>query len=128
METDRTRRCTGVCAELAAGAQYAARDPAFLSMLGVTFFANFCYWSHQPLLQVLATDLGADASGAGLLVSASGWGGLLASVLVTFTNPSRTGLLYCLGIAAADVVRASTMRVELIGHFKPCITDIYLHI
>ena len=22
----------------------------------------------------------------------------------------------------------ATMRVELIGHFKPCITDIYLHI
>ena len=62
------------------------------------------YWSHQPLLQVLATRLGADASEAGLLVSASGWGGLLASLLVTSTNPSRTGLLYCLGIAAADAV------------------------
>ena len=24
-------------------------------------------------------------------------------------------------------VRNSTMRVELIGHFKPCVTDIYLH-
>ena len=23
---------------------------------------------------------------------------------------------------------AGTMRVELIGHFKPCMTDIYLHI
>ena len=25
-------------------------------------------------------------------------------------------------------VRGPTMRVELIGHFKPCMTDIYLHI
>ena len=24
--------------------------------------------------------------------------------------------------------RLTTMRVELIGHFKPCMTDIYLHI
>ena len=24
--------------------------------------------------------------------------------------------------------RGGTMRVELIGHFKPCMTDIYLHI
>ena len=62
------------------------------------------YWSHQPLLQVLSTRLGADASEAGLLVSASGWGGLLASLLVTATNPARTGLLYCLGIAAADAL------------------------
>ena len=37
-------------------------DKAFMSMLGVTFFANFNYWSHQPLLQVLATRLGADVS------------------------------------------------------------------
>ena len=27
-----------------------------------------------------------------------------------------------------NVVRPSTMRVELIGHFKPCMTEIYLHI
>jgi predicted MFS family arabinose efflux permease len=94
----------GVWTDLATGLAFAWKDKAFLSMLGVTFFANFHYWSHQPLLQVLATRLGADASQTGLLVSASGWGGLLASVLVTTTNPSRTGLLYCLGIAAADAV------------------------
>lgn len=94
----------GIFEELAAGASMAWHDKAFMSMLGVTFFANFNYWSHQPLLQVLATRLGADASEAGLLVSASGWGGLLASLMVTNLNPARTGLLYCLGIAAADAV------------------------
>ena len=45
-----------------------------------------------------------QASEVGLLVSASGWGGLMASLLVTSSNPSRTGLLYCLGIAAADAI------------------------
>ena len=27
-----------------------------------------------------------------------------------------------------DVPSLTTMRAELIGHFKPCMTDIYLHI
>jgi len=52
----------GVFAELGAGMTMAWEDKAFMSMLGVTFFANFNYWSHQPLLQVLATRLGADVS------------------------------------------------------------------
>lgn len=77
-----------------------------MSMLGVTSLGNFFYWSHLPILQVLATRLGASASQAGLLVSASGWGGLVASLLVTFYNPQRTGYLYTGGILAATVLLA----------------------
>ena len=56
------------------------------------------------MLQVLATNLRATPSQAGLLVSASGWGSLFASVYVTQLNPKRTGLLYCAGITLANVV------------------------
>ena len=59
-------------AELRAGLEMAWRDKAFASMLGVTFIANFNYWSHVPLLQVLATNLEASPTQTGLLVSGSG--------------------------------------------------------
>lgn len=93
-----------VVSELRAGLAMAWTDKAFLSMLGVTFMANFNYWSHMPLLQVLATRLDASPSQTGLLLSASGWGGLLASLLVTWRNPVRIGLIYCLGITLADLI------------------------
>ena len=64
---------------------------------------NFFYWSHLPLLQVLATNLHATPSEAGLLVSASGWGSLFASIYVAKLNPRRTGVLYCTGIFLANV-------------------------
>ena len=32
------------------------------------------------------------------------------------------------GLKQLDAKRKGTMRVELIGHFKPCMTGIYLHI
>ena len=83
--------CGGVLNELSAGVAMAWQDKAFMSMLGVTVLANFNYWSHMPLLQVLATRMGASASRTGLLLSASGWGGLLASLMVTGMNPRRTG-------------------------------------
>ena len=74
------------------------------AQLGVTTIGNFFYWSHLPLLQVLATNLQATPSQAGLLVSASGWGSLFASLYVTQLNPKRTGVLYCAGITLANVV------------------------
>ena len=46
-----------VTKELMAGIEMAFNDKAIMSMLGVTFLANFNYWSHTPLLQVLATRL-----------------------------------------------------------------------
>ena len=94
----------GVIGELRAGVAMAWGDKAFMSMLGVTFLANFNYWSHMPLLQVLATRLDASPYQTGLLLSASGWGGLVASLLVTSTNPVRIGLVYCLGITFADLI------------------------
>ena len=93
-----------VTKELMAAIELVFTDKAIMSMLGVTILANFNYWSHTPLLQVLATRLEASPSQTGLLLSASGWGGLVASVLVTATNPRRSGMLYCLGIMFADAV------------------------
>ena len=43
----------GVLAEIGAGLTMAWRDPAFLSMIGVTAICNLFYWSHLPILQVL---------------------------------------------------------------------------
>ena len=46
----------------------------------------------------------ASPSQTGLLLSGNGWGGLAASILVTATNPRRSGMLYCLGIMFACAV------------------------
>lgn len=94
----------GVVSEIAAGLTMAWRDPALMSFLGVTAICNLFYWSHLPILQVLATNLHATPSQAGLLVSASGWGGLFASIVVTWWNPTRTGLIYCCGAAFANAI------------------------
>merc|ERR1712232_1280313 len=72
-------------------------------MLGVTVFANFFFFAHMPILQVLAARLDTTPYQAGLIVSANGWGSLLAAVQVTLQNPRRQGVLYCLGIAFATV-------------------------
>jgi hypothetical protein len=55
-------------------------------------------------MQVLATNLHATPSQAGLLVSASGWGGLFASMFVTYWNPRHTGYIYCFGAALASAI------------------------
>lgn len=79
--------------EMRAGLELAAADPGFLSVIGVTVLASFFYWSHTPLLQVLATGLGASAGEAGLLASASGWGGLLIGGRYDEQAPSHRAAL-----------------------------------
>lgn len=96
-----------VCRDLLAGLELALANKAFASILGVTFLANFFWWSHTPLLQVLAArfDGGSGAARAwraGVLASAPGYGTLAAAVLVAVFNPNHQGLLYCLGAALAD--------------------------
>ena len=41
---------------------------------------------------------------------------------------SSQGLSPAQPIETITHIHSATMRVELIGHFKPCMTDIYLHI
>lgn len=74
-----------ISGEILGGFKMALGDPAFMSMLGVTVTCNVFYWSHLPILQVLH----ADASKAGLLVSASGWGGLLPRLRSPSSPPGR---------------------------------------
>lgn len=94
----------GLTQELAAGVAMAWRDRTFMGMLGVTFLGNFFYFSHRPILQVLATRLGVTPYETGLFVSAGGWGTLLAAVQCTLQTPQRSGMLYCLGIAFATLI------------------------
>ena len=43
-------------------------------------------------------------------------------------NESRRAVIDAAEIEAAMAAQVTTMRVELIGHSKPCMTEIYLHI
>ena len=36
------------------------------------------------------------------------------------------GLRVAVGVVIIQVLQGRTMRAELIGHFEPCMTDIYL--
>lgn len=96
-------RENGIIEQLRIGAKIAVMDPGFRSMLGVTVIANFNYWSHTPLVQILATRLHATPTRTGLLGSAVGYGGLLAAMLTVAINPRRQGIFYCVGCILADV-------------------------
>merc|ERR1711879_838799 len=72
-------------------------------MGGVTFIANFFYWSHQPILPVLGAELGASPGQIGLLSSASFCGGLIVAVLFSRRSPRCSGATYCIGITLADL-------------------------
>jgi hypothetical protein len=47
-----------VCADLKAGLWLAYNDTRLASILSVTIIANLLFFSHTPILQLLAVDLG----------------------------------------------------------------------
>jgi MFS family permease len=95
------KAASGVWAELSAGFSMAWHDAAFMSMLGVTFLMNFFWSPFVPSLQLVATNLDATPYRTGLLASAIGCGGVVASIAIALTNPRRTGVIYSVSNACA---------------------------
>ena len=73
-------------------------------------------WRHQTARQPAQTDA---------LAKARIWPASPQQPTRFETVPFLYGLLYKLTV---ELQHLRTMRVELIGHFKACMTDIYLHI
>jgi predicted MFS family arabinose efflux permease len=68
-----------------------------VSVLGVTAFVNFFYFSFSPLVQIIGRSLGAGPTGIGVLASMSGFGMMIGSLYVARSRPHRRGLTYVIG-------------------------------
>jgi predicted MFS family arabinose efflux permease len=78
--------------------------PGLLSVLGVTAFVNFFYFSFTPLVQVFGKRLGAGPALVGVLASMIGVGMMIGSLSVARLLPRRRGLVYVVGAFAAMLI------------------------
>jgi predicted MFS family arabinose efflux permease len=81
-----------------------ARYPSLLSVLGVTAFVNFFYFSFTPLVQVFGRQLGVGPALVGVLASMIGVGMMIGSLSVARFLPRRRGLAYVSGAFAAMLI------------------------
>ena len=84
------------------GVRLLRTEKPLVSLLGVTVLMNFFFYSHTPLVPVIAKHLGADPFRAALLSAAAGVGTMVGSLVVASRNPGRRGLLY-LGATLASM-------------------------
>ena len=82
------------------------RHPSLLSVLGVTAFVNFFYFSFTPLVQVFGKRLGVGPALVGILASMTGLGMMIGSLSVARLVPPRRGLAYVSGAFVAMLVLA----------------------
>lgn len=83
--------------------------------LAVTVVANMFYFSHTPLVPLLAGGLGAGPLGAGLLASAGGLGMMVSSLAVARLQPPR-GISY---LAGTGIALVAIMGVGFLHSFIP---------
>ncbi|MDH4145837.1 MAG: MFS transporter, partial [Acidimicrobiia bacterium] len=76
-------------------------ERALLSVLGITAVVNFFFFSFTPLIQLIGSDLGANAFLTGLLAAMMGVGMMIGSSIVARFQPRRRGLVYVGGSALA---------------------------
>lgn len=81
-------------ADLMEGVRLLRTEKPLVSLLGVTVLMNFFFYSHTPLVPVIAKHLGADPFRAALLSAGAGVGTMVGSLVVASRNPARRGLLY----------------------------------
>jgi predicted MFS family arabinose efflux permease len=81
-----------------------AKYPSLLSVLGVTAFVNFFYFSFTPLVQVFGKRLGVGPALIGVLASMIGVGMMIGSLSVARLLPRRRGLAYVSGAFAAMLI------------------------
>ncbi len=81
-------------ADFMEGVRLLRTERPLVSLLGVTVLMNFFFYSHTPLVPVIAKNLGADPFQAALLSAGAGVGTMVGSLAVAQRNPARRGLLY----------------------------------
>lgn len=81
-------------ADFMEGVRLLRTEKPLVSLLGVTVLMNFYFYSHTPLVPVIAKNLGADPFQAALLSAGAGVGTMVGSLVVASRNPARRGLLY----------------------------------
>lgn len=93
-------------------------NPRLRIGLGVTVVGNVFYFSHTPLVPVLADDVGAGPSGAGLLAAAGGMGMMVSALAVARLRPPRARSYVfgtSLALAALIVVGLARSYVPLLA-------------
>ncbi|MEZ5407735.1 MAG: MFS transporter [Acidimicrobiales bacterium] len=85
---------TALRADFMEGVRLLRTEKPLVSLLGVTVLMNFFFYSHTPLVPVIAKNLGADPFQAALLSAGAGVGTMVGSLVVASRNPARRGLLY----------------------------------
>ena len=79
----REARSGAILGDLATGLRYFWATPVAFSVIGIGFAFGFFGMPHMQVMPGFAKDvLGADASGAGLLIMAAGLGSLLGSLIL----------------------------------------------
>lgn len=81
-------------ADFMEGVRLLRTERPLVSLLGVTVLMNFFFYSHTPLVPVIAKNLGADPFQAALLSAGAGVGTMVGALVVAQRNPARRGLLY----------------------------------
>ncbi len=78
------------------------KNPALVSILGVTISVNLFHFPFFPIVQVIGERLGASAAGIGLLAGSTGIGMMVSGLWVATVHPHR-GRIYVWGSALAMV-------------------------
>ncbi len=101
--------------QLVEGVRALRANPALLSILGVTAIVNFFHFAYFPIVPVIAKRVGADASGAGFLAAATGFGMAIGSTFVLARRPAR-GRAYVVGSVGAFLM---VNGFALFTHYLP---------
>ena len=95
-QRNQSAAAAGVSA-LIEGVKMLRTEKSLLSILGVTAFVNFFFFSSSPLLQVVGGKFGVGPALLGLLAAMLGIGMFVGSLGVARYKPRRRGLIYVVG-------------------------------
>ena len=95
-QRNQSAAAAGVSA-LIEGVKMLRTEKSLLSILGVTAFVNFFFFSSSPLLQVVGGKFGVGPALLGLLAAMLGIGMFVGSLGVARYKPQRRGLIYVVG-------------------------------
>ena len=95
--TQRSQSAAAGVSALIEGVKMLRTEKSLLSILGVTAFVNFFFFSSSPLLQVVGGKFGVGPALLGLLAAMLGIGMFVGSLGVARYKPRRRGLIYVVG-------------------------------
>lgn len=101
--TPKQRAAASPREDLVEGFRMLRTRPGIVSILGVTVIANFFLFAYFPLVPVLAGELGVSPFLVGLLLSGTGMGMMIGSIIVARWEPGRRGVVYLFGLCLAMV-------------------------